>query len=362
MIAGASGNAVPLTVTPLAQPPVTAAPVALTMGDPAGIGLEIALKAWLQRAHHELTPFCFYGNAGSLRARAAAFKLDVPVTVVDDPRDASAVFARALPVRDIALAAPAVAGEPSSGHAAAIISAISNAVADARAGLVRAVVTNPISKTVLYEAGFKYPGHTEYLAHLAANEWPGGSYHPVMMLAGGGLKVVPLTIHVPLKDVPALLTRDLIIATVRILTDALHRDFGISRPRIAVAGLNPHAGEAGAIGIEDRDIIAPAIAALAAEGFDITGPLPADTLFHASARQTYDAALCMYHDQALIPVKTLAFNSGVNVTLGLPFVRTSPDHGTAFDIAKQGVASPLSLVEALRLASTMSQRRALLPV
>ncbi|MEQ1651600.1 MAG: 4-hydroxythreonine-4-phosphate dehydrogenase PdxA [Hyphomicrobium sp.] len=334
--------------------PHTLPPLALTMGDPAGIGLEIALKAWLGRDASALPPFCFYGSADALRSRALAMALDVPVEIVNAPSEAARTFGRALPVVDQPLAVAVIAGAPSSRNAPATIAAITHAVADVHAGRVRAVVTNPIAKSVLYSAGFKYPGHTEFLASLAETHWPGRSYHPVMMLACDALKVVPLTIHVPLSDVPHLVTRDLILETARITADALKRDFAIAAPRIAVAGLNPHAGEDGSIGVEDRDVIAPAIVALVAEGLCVTGPLPADTMFHEAARATYDAAICMYHDQALIPIKTLAFDRGVNVTLGLPFVRTSPDHGTAFNIAKAGTASAQSLIEALHLADRMT--------
>ena len=336
-----------------------ALPVALTMGDPAGIGPEITLKAWLQRSTDALEPFCFYGNADALIARAQALSLDVAVTRVDEPGQANSVFARALPVIDQALSADVVAGTPSSKNADAVIKSINRAVADAKAGAVGALVTNPIAKSVLYAAGFKHPGHTEYLASLAEAHWPGQPHQPVMMLVCDTLRVVPLTVHVPLAAVPALVTSELIVSTTRITARSLRRDFGIMSPRIAVAGLNPHAGESGSIGFEDRGIIAPAIQALFAEGIAITGPHSADTLFHAGARATYDAVIAMYHDQALIPIKTLAFDEGVNVTLGLPFVRTSPDHGTAFDIAAKGIASPRSLIEALKLAHQMSRRRIL---
>jgi 4-hydroxythreonine-4-phosphate dehydrogenase len=335
-----------------------APPLALTMGDPAGIGLEITLKAWLARHDAELMPFCLYGGAAVLQARAAALQLNVPIAAVAHPRDAVAVFTEALPVFETGLQGPVLVGQPTAINAPAVLASIKRAVEDAAAGVVRGVVTNPIAKSVLYSAGFPHPGHTEYLAELSALLWPGKAHQPVMMLACDRLKAVPLTIHVPLKSVPGMITQDLIMTTARITADALRRDFGFVKPRIAVAGLNPHAGEAGSIGLEDRDIISPAIQELAQEGMHITGPHPADTLFHAAARASYDAAICMYHDQALIPVKTLAFDSGVNVTLGLPFVRTSPDHGTAFDIAAKGIASPQSLIEALKLADQMSRQRA----
>jgi 4-hydroxythreonine-4-phosphate dehydrogenase len=338
--------------------PSGTAPLALTMGDPAGIGLEITLKAWLQRTAEPLAPFCLYGNAAALKDRCRDLSLVVPIVTIEHPHEAPRHFANALPVMDYALAAPAVAGSPDVKNADAVIAAISSAVADAAAGRVRGVVTNPIAKSVLYGAGFEHPGHTEFLAALAQKHWPGRRYHPVMMLACEALKVVPLTIHVPLSAAPGLVTRDLIVTTARITAEALRRDFGIAAPRIAVTGLNPHAGEGGAMGTEDRDIITPALHVLTAEGIRVSGPHPADTLFHAAARKTYDAVIAMYHDQALIPIKTLAFDEGVNVTLGLPFVRTSPDHGTAFDIAAKGIASPLSLIEALKLADAMSRRRA----
>ncbi len=340
-------------INPLALPPF-----ALTMGDPAGIGLEITLQAWMQRNAAELAPFCFYGSAAALRERARHIGYDASIATVSHPSEASVIFARALPVLDCALDETAVAGAASSRNAPAVISAIERSVADVHAGSVRGVVTNPISKAVLTAAGFKYAGHTEFLAHLADKHWPGPVHNAVMMLACDTLKVVPLTIHVQLAQVPALITQDRILTTARITAHALSSDFGIISPRIAVAGLNPHAGEAGTIGVEDRDIIAPAVARLAAEGMQISGPHSADTLFHEAARMNYDAVIAMYHDQALIPIKTLAFDEGVNVTLGLPFVRTSPDHGTAFDIAGSGSASAKSLLEALKLADAMSRRRA----
>jgi 4-hydroxythreonine-4-phosphate dehydrogenase len=252
------------------------------------------------------------------------------------------------------VAGPVVAGRPDQVAAPAIMQSIECAVRLVQDGTARAVVTNPISKSVLYGAGFPYPGHTEYLAALASTG--GTKVHPVMMLASPALKVVPVTIHVPLKDVPGVLTKDLILATIEITARDLGRYFGLKRPRLAVSGLNPHAGEGGGLGREEIEIIAPAIEAARATGFDVTGPHPADTMFHAEARATYDAAICMYHDQALVPFKTLAFEDGVNVTIGLPFLRTSPDHGTAFPLAGTGEASPRSLIEALRLAAAMAER------
>jgi 4-hydroxythreonine-4-phosphate dehydrogenase len=244
------------------------------------------------------------------------------------------------------------AGRPDAAAAPAIMQSIERAVNLVQQGTASAVVTNPIAKAVLYGAGFPFPGHTEYLAALAsAGRRP---FQPVMMLVSPTLKVVPVTIHVPLTDVPSRLTEALILSTIEITARELGRYFGLQSPRLAVSGLNPHAGEQGGLGREEIDIIAPAIEAARAKGFDVTGPHPADTLFHAAARAAYDAAICMYHDQALVPFKTLAFEEGVNVTLGLPFIRTSPDHGTAFDIAGTGRASPSSLIAALRLASAMN--------
>ena len=242
---------------------------------------------------------------------------------------------------------------PGPGGMAAVVAAIGRAVALVQAGIAGAVVTNPINKKALQDgAGFAFPGHTEYLAHQSK------TLRPVMMLAGSQLRVVPVTIHIPLSEVPTQLTPELLKETVRVTHAGLRRDFGIPSPRIALAGLNPHAGEGGAMGREEIEVIAPAIAELHAEGFDVTGPLPADTMFHPAARARYDVAVCMYHDQALVPLKTLSFSDGVNVTLGLPFVRTSPDHGTAFDIAGQGIADPDSLFAAIRLANDLASRRA----
>ena len=339
-------------------PPLALPPIALTMGDPAGIGPEIALKAWAQRRASAVHAFYIIADADMMAARAKALGFDVPVHVITEPSEAANIFKTALPVIAIALAEPAVAGKPNAGNALATIASIDQAVGAVANGTASAVVTNPIAKSVLYQAGFAHPGHTEYLAALAARTWPASYHQPVMMLASDDLRVVPLTIHIPLHSVPPLITVDLITTTARITAAALRRDFGIHAPRIVVAGLNPHAGEDGSIGTEDRDVIAPAVAALAREGLSISGPHSADTLFHTSRRASYDAAICMYHDQALIPIKTLAFDDGVNVTLGLPFVRTSPDHGTAFDIAAEGSASPKSLIAALRLAASMAQRRA----
>ena len=329
-------------------------PLALTLGDPAGIGPDITLLAWMARTHETIPPFVLLGDAAVLAERAETLGLKVPIVAIAEAEAAEGRFAEELPVLPIAVAGTVVAGHPDACAVPAVQQSIEQAVRLAQQGEARAVVTNPISKTMLYRGGFAFPGHTEYLASLATTD--GKAPHSVMMLTSPALNVVPVTIHVPLKDVPRLLTKDLILTTIEITARDLGRYFGLRRPRLVVSGLNPHAGEDGSLGREEIDIIAPAIEAARAKGLDVTGPHPADTLFHASARSTYDAAICMYHDQALVPFKTLAFEEGVNVTLGLPFVRTSPDHGTAFRLAGTGKASPRSLIEALRLASAMSER------
>ncbi len=329
-------------------------PLALTIGEPAGIGPDIAIAAWRRRAEERIPPFYLLGDADLIRRRAKTLNVDLAVAEVS-PQQATDAFARALPVVDIGVASTAEPGRPDASSAPLAIAAIRRGVTDVTAGVACAVVTNPIAKSVLYDAGFAHPGHTEFLAELAAQG--GRTPLPVMMLWSPTLAVVPVTIHVPLRDAITRLTSDLIVATSRILVADLIGRFGIARPRLAVAGLNPHAGEGGALGFEDQAIVAPAVATLRAEGIDARGPLPADTMFHAAARKTYDCAVCMYHDQALIPIKTLAFDDGVNVTLGLPFIRTSPDHGTAFDIAGSGRANPSSLIAALRLAARMATPR-----
>jgi 4-hydroxythreonine-4-phosphate dehydrogenase len=283
--------------------------------------------------------------------RASLLDRSIPLAVVA-PEAASTVFATALPIVDLGLTVTAEPGQPDGSSAPAAIAAIRRAVADVIHGTAAAIVTNPVAKNVLYRSGFPEPGHTEFLSKLAA-EMTGTYARPVMMLWSPELAVVPVTIHLPLAEVPRQLSTDLIVETGRIVARDLAARFAIPRPRLAVAGLNPHAGEDGALGAEDHVLVRPAVERLIAEGIDARGPLPADTLFHAAARTTYDVALCMYHDQALIPIKTLAFDHGVNVTLGLPFVRTSPDHGTAFDIAGTGRADPSSLVAALKLAARL---------
>ena len=326
--------------------------LALTMGDPAGIGPDLALAAWLRRAELDLPAFCLIGDPRMLSGRAASLGLEVAL-VEATPESAATQFAHALPVLPVSLSVPAIAGEPDPDNADAIIEAIRLAVELTMAGRVRAVVTNPIAKSVLYASGFGFPGHTEYLADLAGQSL-GRPVKPVMLLAGPLLRVAPVTIHVPLRQVPDLLTTGSIVETAQIVARDLAVRFGIPAPRIAVSGLNPHAGENGALGSEDADIIVPAIARLRADGINAFGPLPADTMFHAEARAGYDAAICMYHDQALIPAKTLGFHDSVNVTLGLPFIRTSPDHGTAFSLAGKGEARADSLIAALRLADAMA--------
>ena len=321
-------------------------PLALTMGEPAGIGGEIALAAW-RRLAGQGPVFLALDDPQRLRRIGTA-----PVREIADAAEAPSVFAHALPVLPLGQRVVVEPGRPDPAQAAAVVQSIVRAVSLTRAGATAGVVTNPIHKATLYAAGFGFPGHTEFLAELA-----GDGSRPVMMLAGPGLRVVPLTVHIALSEVPRRLDEESIVAQARIVADALRRDFGIAAPRLAVAALNPHAGEEGAMGDEEGRIIGPALRRLRAEGIDVAGPLPADTMFHARARAAYDAALCMYHDQALVPVKTLHFDDAVNVTLGLPFVRTSPDHGTALNIAGQGTTRPDSLIAAIELAAAMARRR-----
>ena len=320
-------------------------PVALTCGDPSGIGPEIALKA--RAALGGELPFFWIGDPGHLPPGARC-------AVIAHPAEAVAVAANRLPVLPHVFAATAVPGQPDPLNARGVIEVIARAVDLVQGGHASAICTAPISKVELKRgAGFAFPGHTEFLAHLA------GVDRVVMMLACPALRVVPVTIHLPLSQVPAALTPDLLEATLRLTVAGLIRDFGINAPRLAVAGLNPHAGEGGSMGTEELTVIAPVLARLRAEGFDLVGPLSADTMFHAGIRKAYDAAVAMYHDQALIPIKTIDFAGGVNVTLGLPFIRTSPDHGTAFDIAGRGLADPTSLIAALRMADRMARTRSM---
>jgi 4-hydroxythreonine-4-phosphate dehydrogenase len=328
-----------------------ARPLAVTSGEPAGIGPDITLAAWLRRRDLNLPAFYVLADPQCLEQRAKRLGLDVPIEVVT-PANTAAAFARALPVVTLGFPATASPGKPDATSAPAAIASIDRAVADVLSGTAAAVVTNPVAKSVLYKGGFAEPGHTEYLAKLSFQQ-TGNPAWPVMMLWSPEVAVVPVTIHVPFQEVPQRLTRDLIFETGRVVARDLIDRFGIVQPRLAVAGLNPHAGEEGTMGKEDATVVRPAIERLIADGIDARGPLPADTMFHEAARKTYDAALCMYHDQALIPIKTLAFDHAVNVTLGLPFVRTSPDHGTAFDIAGTGKANPSSLVAALKLAARL---------
>jgi 4-hydroxythreonine-4-phosphate dehydrogenase len=328
-----------------------AQPLALTIGEPAGIGLDITIQAWQRRNELKLPAFYLLGDRDSLTDRAKALGVELKFAEVR-AADASDAFPEALPLVATGHKTTARPGHPNETSAGAAMASIRQAVDDVVAGRASAVVTNPIAKSVLYRAGFRHPGHTEYLAELAATQ--GRTPQPVMMLWSPALVVVPVTIHLSLRDAIADLSSDLIVTTARIAAAALKARFGLANPRLAVSGLNPHAGEDGSLGTEDKTIVAPAIEVLRGEGIDARGPLPADTMFHEAARKTYDCALCMYHDQALIPVKTLAFDDAVNVTLGLPFIRTSPDHGTAFDIAGTGKADPSSLIAALRLAARMA--------
>jgi len=328
-----------------------AKPLALTLGEPAGIGPDITIAAWLKRRELDLPAFYLLGDEALIASRAKALGAEIRIASVS-AGEAEAAFPEALPVVATGEPASAEPGKPDASSAPAALASIRQAVTDVREGRAGAVVTNPIAKSVLYRAGFRHPGHTEFLAELAAEA--GRVPQPVMMLWSPQLAVVPVTIHVSLRDALAQLTSELIVSTVRIVATELKSRFGIANPRIAISGLNPHAGEDGSLGHEEQTVIAPAIKTLRSDGIEAKGPLPADTMFHEAARNSYDCAVCMYHDQALIPIKTVAFDDAVNVTLGLPFIRTSPDHGTAFDIAGTGKANPASLIAALQLASRMA--------
>jgi 4-hydroxythreonine-4-phosphate dehydrogenase len=325
-------------------------PLAVTMGEPAGVGGELSLKAWLAR-QRATRPFFVLDDPARLAELARGLGLEVALKEIARPEQAAAVFPTALPVLPVRLRTQARAGRPDPANAPATLQSIETAARLAKAGEIAGFATNPIQKKTLQDAGFKHPGHTEFLAELA------GGADVAMMLACPELRVVPATIHLSLADALRALDPTVILRAGRIAAAGLKSLFGIARPRLAVAALNPHAGEQGTMGDEETRIIAPAIAALRKEGIEVRGPAPADTLFHPAARQTYDAAICMYHDQALIPIKTIDFSGGVNVTLGLPFVRTSPDHGTALDIAGTGRADPTSLVAALAMADDMARRR-----
>jgi 4-hydroxythreonine-4-phosphate dehydrogenase len=332
---------------------VKISPLALSAGDPAGVGAEIIAKAWAA-LRWEGPPFMVVGDARSLASAGSGVK----VKTVTGPAQALDVFPVALPVLDVPLLSPVISGQPSSAHAAQIIRCIETGAGLALSGDVSGLVTAPISKAPLYDAGFKFPGHTEFLAELTAGAPHEGVRGPVMMLTAGGLRATLVTIHKALNHVSAALSVEAIVSAAMVTSQALKRDFGVARPRLALAALNPHAGESGALGREEIEIIEPAARVLRDLGVEVMGPAPADTLFHAEARAKYDGVVCMYHDQALIPVKMLDFWGGVNVTLGLPIVRTSPDHGTGFDIAGRGLARPDSLIAAIKLAAQIAARRA----
>ena len=331
----------------------TALPVAVTMGDPAGVGGDIVLRAWAEY-RDALPPFFVIDDPGRLGALALALKLECTIQTLDTPSQTTEYFAKALPVLtvDPPLPTPASPGKPDPTLAPSIIGAIDQAIECVQMGDASALVTNPIHKASLQKGGFKHPGHTEYLSNRA-----GADSNGVMMLVAGDLRVVPVTIHLALKDAAGALTKESIVHHGLVTATALINDFGIAKPRLAVAALNPHAGEDGTMGREELQVIEPAVSVLRERGLTVDGPKPADTLFHTDARAAYDAVLCMYHDQALIPLKTIDFYGGVNVTLGLPFVRTSPDHGTAFDIAGTGVARCDSLVAAIRTAADIAAHR-----
>ena len=321
------------------------------MGEPGGVGPDVTIAAWVNRQKYDLPPFYCLADPTLLAERTAALGLAAPIERTS-PEEAKAAFGNALPVVPLDARVRATPGRLDGANASAVIEAIARAVGDVRSGAAAAVVTNPINKKALYDAGFRHPGHTEFLGTLSA-AWTGTPGRPVMMLAGPQVKTVPVTIHLPLRDVAAALSKSLIVETGRIVAAEMRKRFATPAPRLAISGLNPHAGEGGALGDEDERIIRPAVEALAVEGIAARGPLPADAMFHPAARAEYDVALCMYHDQALIPAKTLSFAETVNVTLGLAFVRTSPDHGTALDIAGSGRADPSSLAAALRLAAEL---------
>ena len=326
-----------------------AAPLAVALGDPAGIGPEIVARAWERRLVDGLPPFFAIGDR-----RAITAVWPGPVATLADPNDAAWLFDGALPLIQVDDPGEIVPGEPNLAGARCALDSLEIAVGLARSGAASGLVTGPVSKAQLYAIGFTHPGQTEFVAERCGI----AAANTAMMLTGPTLRTVPVTIHVPLAEVPARLTTDFIVSRARVAARALQRDFGIAAPRLAVAGLNPHAGESGTLGREDTDIVAPAIEALKAEGIDAFGPLSADTMFHAQARAGYDVAICMYHDQALIPLKTLHFEDGVNVTLGLPIVRTAPDHGTAFDLAGKDLASATAIIAAIRVAGECAARRA----
>jgi 4-hydroxythreonine-4-phosphate dehydrogenase len=328
------------------------APLAVSLGDPAGIGPEVLAKCWDNRSRFGLVPFVVIGDPRSVRA-----VWDGQIATIEDPREADSAFDIGLPLIQIPSPEEDRPGHPSVAGAHCSLDALEIAVGLARSGSASAVVTGPVSKEQLYSIGFRHPGQTEFVAErcgIAAS-------NVVMMLAGATLRTVPVTTHIPLRDVPAELTSSLIESRGRTTLRGLQRNFGIAEPRLAITGLNPHAGEGGLLGQEEIEIIEPAIAALRAEGWRVTGPHPADTLFHDTVRARFDAALCMYHDQALIPVKAVHFADAVNITLGLPIVRTAPDHGTAFDIAGEDKADPRPMAAALKLAQECAAHRSANP-
>lgn len=329
-------------------------PIAITIGEPSGIGPEIIIKTWFKRREHNLPPFFVIGSPSSILIHAEQIKLPIPIEVITSPSECHEVYNRALPVIDLELDGECQFAVPQAKTAPMVIGAIDKAVDYIMLGQARAMVTAPIHKAALYAEGFNSPGHTEYLAERCTHH-QGQEFHPVMMLASEELCVVPLTIHEPLHKVPGLINHGLLVRTIGTIYESMKEHFGLANPRIAVSGLNPHAGENNSMGTEDSQIILPAIQALQKQGLDIIGPLPADTMFHKAARDRYDVALCMYHDQALIPIKTIDFDAGVNVTLGLPIVRTSPDHGTALNIAGRNVANPTSIINSIKLADRMSK-------
>jgi 4-hydroxythreonine-4-phosphate dehydrogenase len=327
------------------------APLALSMGEPAGVGPEIIALAW-DHLKAEGAPFVVIGDAAVLRAQGR------PVAPVLSAADAVPAFTTAIPVLEHPLPAPVTPGVPDVANAVFVADWIEQAVSLVLGGEASGLVTAPIAKAPMYASGFRFPGHTEFIAELTADIPMAGTRGPVMMLTARDLRACLVTIHSPLAEVPELVTTERVCRTARVVHEAMKRDFGVARPRLALAGLNPHAGEGGSIGLEEIEVLLPAVRTLRGEGIDITDPRPADTMFHDEARRTYDAAICLYHDQALIPVKTLDFWGGVNVSLGLPIIRTSPDHGTGFDIAGRGVSRPDSLIAALRIAAQMAEARA----
>lgn len=328
-------------------------PIAVSMGEPAGIGPDLTLIAWANRKALGLPPFYIRGDETLLQERARKIGLNARLKSVTQD-EATATFAKALPIVQTGPALSDQPGVEAPETAASVVASIEGCVEDIRSGLACALVTNPINKAALYRTGFAFPGHTEYLGSLAVTHWSEEPAKPVMMIAGPELMVVPVTIHIPLRDVPAALTTELIVETAEITANDLKTRFGYTSPRLALCGLNPHAGENGSMGTEDQDIVEPAVARLRAMGIDASGPHPADTLFHPAARENYDCVLGMYHDQVLIPAKTIGFDESVNVTLGLPFVRTSPDHGTAYGLAGTGTARVDSFAASLRMADVLA--------